>query len=48
MCFSLPEKQEFFLIFEECKVEVEEILSQLDYISTDVHVNGTHGTWNSA
>lgn len=44
MCSSLPKKQELFLVVEERKVEVEEIVLQLDYISTDVHVNGTHGT----
>lgn len=48
MSSSLPEKQELLLVVEDCKVEVEEILLQLDYISTDVHVNGTHGTWCSA
>lgn len=48
MCSSLPEKQELFLVVEECEVEEEEILSQLDYICADVHVNGTHGTWYSA
>lgn len=48
VCSSLSEKRELFLVVEECKVEVEEILSQFDYICTDVHVNGTHGTWYGA
>lgn len=48
MCSSLPEKEELFLVVEERKVEVEELLSQFDYLCTDVHVNGTHGTWYNA